>query len=373
LQATSSVSGLTQPSVFESGNVAIPIPDSDPTGVTSSIVVNNVPFAANQLISITIDSIIHPSVGDLILTLISPAGTPVYLSVNNGNGANFIGTTFNLNAQNNISSGSAPFSGEFIPQASFNSFNGAANGNWTLLVKDISDQNTDIGTIYSWKISFPQQNTVASQVWSPTTNISNLNTLSPFVYPVQTTNYYLTVTDANACSSVDSVLVNVNPAPLVTFELSVNSTCVNSGLMQLDGFSPAGGSFSGNGIIAPDAFDPAIAGAGQHIIIYSITDNSSCSNSAQDTITVGTCDGLNEINANDLSVYPNPFSNQLDVVYNDNDFNVLITDALGRTVLLKENCTRKTTLNTIQLEPGIYFICLINKQKQTFIKKLIKN
>jgi hypothetical protein len=241
------------------------------------------------------------------------------------------------------------------------------------LVKDISDQNTDIGTIYSWKISFPQQNTVASQVWSPTTNISNSTTLSPFVYPAQTTNYYLTVTDANACSSVDSVIVNVIPAPAVSFELSVNSTCVNSGLMQLDGISPAGGSFSGNGVIAPDSFDPAIVGAGQHIIIYSITDNSSCSNSAQDTITVGTCDGLNEINANELSVYPNPFSNQLDVVYNDNDFNVLITDALGRTVHLKENCVQKTTLNTVQLEPGIYFICLINKQKQIVVKKLIKN
>ena len=63
----------------------------------------------------------------------------------------------------------------------------------------------------------------------------------------------------------------------------------------------------------------------------------------------------------------------MDVVYNDNDFNIVITDALGRIVLLKENCTQKTTLNTSQLETGIYFICLINKQKQKFIKKIIKN
>jgi subtilisin-like proprotein convertase family protein len=373
LQATSSVSGLTQPVVFESGNLGLTIPDSDPTGITSTITVNNVPFAANQIISVTIDSIIHPSVGDLILTLISPSGIPVYLSVNNGNGANYIGTTFNVNAQNSIFGANAPFTGEFIPQSSFSAFTGNANGNWTLLVKDISDQNTVNGIIYSWKLEFPQQNNVTSQVWTPGSNIISANSLSPIVYPVQTTNYYLTVIDANSCSSFDSVLVTVNSGPAVSFELSVNSTCVNSGLLQLDGVNPSGGLFSGTGVIQPDSFDPALAGAGAHVITYLVSDNIGCSSSVLDTINVGTCDALNEINSNALNVYPNPFCSHLDVVYNDNDFNVLITDALGRTVHLKENCVQKTTLNTVQLEPGIYFICLINKQKQIVVKKLIKN
>jgi len=373
LQSTSSVSGLTQPIVFESTNSPILIPDSDPSGVTSTIAVSNVPFNANQIISVTIDSIIHPSVGDLILTLISPAGTPVYLSVNNGNGANFIGTTFKLNAQNSITTGSAPFTGDFIPQATFNSYTGLANGNWSLLVKDISDQNTENGIIYSWKIAFPQQNTVANQVWSPNSTISNANSLNPFVYPTQSTNYYLTVTDANACSSVDSILVNVNPAPAVSFILGINSTCVNSGLLALDGVAPSGGSFSGVGVVQSNSFDPAIAGAGQHIVNYSITDNNGCSNSAQDTITVGTCDGLNELGQNDLIIYPNPFSNELNVVFNDNDFNVIVSDALGKTAIFKEHCSQKTIVNTNQLEPGIYFIRLINSKKEMLIKKLIKN
>jgi hypothetical protein len=241
------------------------------------------------------------------------------------------------------------------------------------LVKDISDQNTVNGIIYSWKLEFPQQNNVASQVWTPGTNIISANSLSPIVYPVQTTNYYLTVTDANACSSVDSVLVTVNLGPAVSFELSVNSTCVNSGLMQLDGVSPVGGSFSGTGVIQPDSFDPSLAGAGAHVITYLVSDNMGCSSSAIDTINVGTCDALNEINSNALNVYPNPFTNHLEIVYNDNDFSLIITDALGKVVYTKQHCNQKTTINLVQVGPGIYFISLINSQKHLFNKKIIKN
>jgi uncharacterized delta-60 repeat protein len=46
-------------------------------------------------------------------------------------------------------------------------------------------------------------------VWSPTQNIINYSTLEPTVYPTVTKTYSLKVTDQNACSVTDNVIVNV--------------------------------------------------------------------------------------------------------------------------------------------------------------------
>lgn len=45
--------------------------------------------------------------------------------------------------------------------------------------------------------------------WSPAYNILNANTATPFVYPKDTTTYTVSFTDANGCSNVDSIKVNV--------------------------------------------------------------------------------------------------------------------------------------------------------------------
>ena len=53
-------------------------------------------------------------------------------------------------------------------------------------------------------------------IWSPADSIDNINIANPTVWPTDTTWYYLTGTDANLCSSPDSVLVIVNPLPNVS-------------------------------------------------------------------------------------------------------------------------------------------------------------
>ena len=296
VQVTASVSGLTQPALSESGIVSITIPDNDPSGVTSQITVSNVPFNANEIVGVVIDSIIHPSSGDLILTLIAPNGSQVLLSVNNGSGANYLLTEFSASSSNAIITSNAPFTGTFAPQTSFSSFTGTANGNWTLLVKDVSDQNTSAGVIHSWKLKFPQQNYVASVLWTPSTSVSGANTLTPALYPVDTTTYYVTVTDANGCASIDSLVLNV-----------------------------------------------------------------------------GNCDGLNELTIQEISIYPNPTDNEINIVLNDNNYSVSLIDALGKELLFQAHLSQKTQLNLEKFEPGIYFIRLINSKKEIFIKKIILN
>ncbi|MCZ2460046.1 MAG: gliding motility-associated C-terminal domain-containing protein [Chitinophagales bacterium] len=52
--------------------------------------------------------------------------------------------------------------------------------------------------------------------WSPATGLSNSNIPNPVASPVATTNYIVTGIDPNGCTSKDSVLITVNPKPVIT-------------------------------------------------------------------------------------------------------------------------------------------------------------
>lgn len=51
--------------------------------------------------------------------------------------------------------------------------------------------------------------------WLPSASLSASNISNPVASPATTTTYTLTVTDANNCSGIDSMIVNVHPYPLV--------------------------------------------------------------------------------------------------------------------------------------------------------------
>ncbi|MCB0482796.1 MAG: hypothetical protein KDC83_15310, partial [Flavobacteriales bacterium] len=104
------------------------------------------------------------------------------------------------------------------------------------------------------------------------------------VSPTTNTKYFVTATDGNSCSKNDSITVTVNPLPTVSLT-PFNSVCINAPSFALSGGSPAGGSYSGNGV-ASNQFSPATAGVGAHTITYFFTDVNSCSDTAQKTITV---------------------------------------------------------------------------------------
>ena len=73
------------------------------------------------------------------------------------------------------------------------------------------------------------------------------------------------------------------------------SYCVDAGLQTMVG-SPSGGIWSGNGIMngSSGIFDPDVAGAGIHTLVYSYVDGNSCENS--DTVLV-TVNGLPYVDA----------------------------------------------------------------------------
>jgi subtilisin-like proprotein convertase family protein len=124
------------------------IPDNNSAGVFSNNVVAGSGFIAD--LNVTVGSLTHTFDSDLVIALISPAGTKVLLfNRHGGSGDNLTNTVFDDEAATAISSGAAPFTGSFRPFEPLTAFDGQqAQGTWKLQVADEVAQ--DIGTLNSW-------------------------------------------------------------------------------------------------------------------------------------------------------------------------------------------------------------------------------
>lgn len=136
--------------IYSSIDTPLNIPDNDTNGVNSIIAVNN-----NQTITdinVTVN-ITHTWVEDLTLTLTSPNGIAILLSVaNGGSGENYTNTVFDDDATIKISDGFAPFTGRFIPQLPLANLNNLeSRGDWTLNVADNAEED-DKGIISNWSL-----------------------------------------------------------------------------------------------------------------------------------------------------------------------------------------------------------------------------
>jgi large repetitive protein len=91
------------------------IPDSNATGVESSILVGSAGTVGTVRVRVNLT---HTYTSDLELRLVAPNGTLIPLANNRGgSGDNFASTEFRDDTANPISSGSAPFTGLFRPES----------------------------------------------------------------------------------------------------------------------------------------------------------------------------------------------------------------------------------------------------------------
>jgi len=110
-----------------------------------------------------------------------------------------------------------------------------------------------------------------------------------------------------ACTTSAGIIILVNAAPTASIVNPKTFFCRNQSAIFLNG-SPAGGTFSGNGING-SSFNPATASvSNSNIILYTYTDQNGCKDTASVRITVSTCAQMDEKTAaqNVFRVYPNP-------------------------------------------------------------------
>lgn len=115
----------------------------------------------------------HTFDGDLEISLVSPEGTSLDLSSDNGlNGDNFTNTVFQDGGANIVGNSGAPFTGVYAPEGGTfaSTFAGEeVNGNWTLSICD--DAGGDVGTLLDFSLTLSTNALVVSTGCDVTSDI----------------------------------------------------------------------------------------------------------------------------------------------------------------------------------------------------------
>lgn len=199
------------------------LPVLDYQTITSTINVSGVGgWAWENLYKVTIDSMTHTYCGDIEMKLYAPDGSNITLTPGYGGGSDdFYGMVFSQNASSPVSSGSGPYTGEWLPYNPFYWLGGTVDGDWTLEIYDHA--GGDEGILKGWSIQFATPDSNITISWTPaSTFVTSTNMLNPQALPQHSGPYAITVTNTLGCSSTASVNITV-PSPQMT--VSDDSIC----------------------------------------------------------------------------------------------------------------------------------------------------
>ncbi|MEO1263242.1 MAG: proprotein convertase P-domain-containing protein [Bacteroidota bacterium] len=186
-------------------------PPSNP--YLSTINVNSVnpltvtdPF--NDIISICLD-LETDFDANIDLRLVAPNGQVFTLSTNNGGaGDNYTQTCFTPTATTPIAAGTPPFTGEFLPEATWNALFGVPiNGSWSLQVSDQFGID-EMGQLNWWSITFRTNNEVFYD-WAPANTLDCNDCPNPIATPDDDEIYTVTASDIYGCSATEQIEIDV--------------------------------------------------------------------------------------------------------------------------------------------------------------------
>lgn len=273
----------SSPLTVSSGPLGIAIPDSDPIGISNTLVVSSIPNGATITQIDVLFNATHTWSGDIDLYLTGANGTQIELTTDNGgSGDNYVNTLFSSAATNSITTGTAPFTGTFLPEGDLSSLFSTGNGNWTLQVSD--DGTGDLGTLNDWTLSiyytlpvitthWYDQATGGTELGTGTTLESVGTIVLPSPAPVGVYDFYADHISGK-CSALNrtQITVTVHDLPVVNAG-NDTSVCENNALpLNATG---ADNYVWDNGVSNGSTFIPTVTDT-----IYVIgTDLNGCSNS----------------------------------------------------------------------------------------------
>lgn len=184
-------------------------------------------------------------------------------------------------------------------------------------------------------------------------------------------NYICRIIDANN----DTTFVNVNIANpdlmYNTFDIT-HASCVGclDGIIEINtwgGVSPYTFTLD-NGTPQSDSMfvylDPGT---------YNITITDSCGVTFSDSITIISTAGEQEFLYQNLEIYPNPSSNQVNIVFPDNDVKkIKLINMLGEQVLFISSAQKTETMDVHLIASGFYWL-IIEVNGQNFVYKFCRN
>jgi PKD repeat protein len=222
--------------------------------------------------------------------------------------------------------------------------------------------DVSVGTITSWNWTFEGGDPASSTEQNPVVTYNDEGTF----------NVELTISDGTNTNTLlmeDYITVLMTPPVML---LPFSDVCVGWPAFELTGGSPAGGIYSGPGV-SNGWFDPAVAGLGTHTITYTFEATNGCDNSAQQSILVDPCTGIEELTGEPFSIYPNPTTGSFNLKVNEaGTLDISIINMLGEEVYNELSTVSGFYSKTISLKgelSGIYFI-KVQTESGTYVKKL---
>jgi len=218
--------------------------------------------------------------------------------------------------------------------------------------------NLLVDGVYAWT----GPNGFTSSVQNPLLGPSN---------PSQSGIYVLTITSPDGCVGTNSYAIQVNTIPAVSIG-SLPVLCENHDPVMLTSGSPAGGIYSGTGVVGGQQFDPGVSGDGNFTVTYSWSDGN-CTGVATGIQLVDDCAGLVDLEKGMIEIYPNPATNVLHVSATDSTIDqLLVYDQAGRLVLARQlNGIVVADLDVSHLERGSYLL-VIQSNGGEVVKRFVK-
>ena len=253
------------------------------------------------------------------------------------------------------------FESHGIEQASCNGVNANFSSDYTEGCQGMTVSFTDesTGGVMSWAWTFEGGEPETSSEQNPTV-VYNI----PGSWDVT-----LVVNGAEGDSLTIEDYIDVFTIPDVTLD-TFGVACVYWEPYALTGGLPEGGEYSGDGV-NNGIFDPEEAGIGDHVITYTYISEDGCENSAEQTLTVDACTGIDEINQSTVNIYPNPAGDFVMISSKQEITSLEIYSYTGQMmeqISVNENSYR---VNTSSYSAGVYFITIRTTDNKTINDRLI--
>lgn len=225
----------------------------------------------------------HPNPRELDVWLMSPGGSMIDLTSDNGPNAGNVNSGYGTGATiptytyckfvptttaplvTTATTAAAIANGTYRPEQPFTNLTGLSNGIWRIRVGDDSP-SSNTGQFLSGYIKFKLNPADSVTAWSPVYNLIDSIATDSFTvraFPGVDTTYYFRIQDVPGCISKDSVRVIVNPQPVLTVNVNPGlPACIGTQLqLQATGVDSA----QWYATLNPNVFNPAV------VIVDSVT------------------------------------------------------------------------------------------------------
>ena len=192
------------------------------------------------------------------------------------------------------------------------------------------------------------------------------------VYTVMATGNH----DTNPGDNDHPMAIQMNDSAVITYQPIVNlGNDFSMSINDIDTITPGNGfdlyNWNNNNHLPFQVIIGSVMGVGEHIYYVSVQDTNGCIGSDTIAVTIFDPSTISEYDYENIHVFPNPVTNELNILYKLQDANRIeeLYDIYGRKVLSNTSYGINTKLNLANFPTGNYILIITNENKNVIFRK----